>query len=178
MNSKVYTSQIKIPLSTLGIIVKPTLIVIAMLYAVMTFYNHWMFPFTILVIGMFIWLQFFCGKDSYEYKVSADSVVIDRIKRNGTVKNVKTFNAPQILMLAQSRSENLNRFIEKGKKVLMEDYSSRKNPEKEYVLVCKEEEKISMIMLELETDMLDAFKECYPDIVKLNKTPKIDIIKI
>jgi len=172
VNTKIYTSKVSIPLSGIAVILKPILLIIAPLYAVMSYFNPWMVPLVFIVTGLVIWLQFFCGKDAYVYTLTQEDFSIERVSKKGRCKNKKVFTADEILLLAPSRSAYLNQYIENGKKVFMVDYTSRIHSEKEYVLVCDKDTKKRMILLELNDEILDGFAKLFPAITKLKETEK------
>lgn len=170
MDTKTYASKVSIPLSTIAVILKPILLIIALLYSVMAYFNPLMLPLVFIVAGLFIWLQFFCGKDDYIYTLTQKDFSIERVSKKGRCKSKKTFTANEILLLAPSRSTYLNQYIENGKKVFMVDYTSRIHSEKEYVLVCDKDAKKRMILLELDDEMLEGFSKLFPAITKRKDT--------
>lgn len=174
MDTEAYTAKVEIPLSTIAIIIKPILLVIALLYSIMSYFNPWMIPLAFIVAALFIWIQFFCGKDAYVYTLTQEGFSIERVTKKGRCKNKKIFTANEILLLAPSRSSYLNQYIENGKKIFMLDYTSRIHSEKEYVLVCDKDSKKRMILLELNDEILEGFSKLFPTITKLKSISTIE----
>ena len=167
-NTSNYVVEIKMPPSVLKSIFKPILLVTAIIYGIMTFYNSWMaIPF-VLVLCALACMVFFVGTFSYRYTLNSQELRISKVNSKKMVGKEKVVSVSAMELLAKSKSDRLNFYISKDKKVKMRDYTSRGNPTQEYVLVSKEQNGVMMSMLELDDTMLDAFYSVIPKKVMIN----------
>lgn len=151
-------TEVKMPPSILKNIFKPILMITAVVYGIMVYYNIWMaIPFA-LVTSVVVWLMFFSGSSTYRYTLNKQELCINKVNKKNTVGKEKAIPVSEMELLVKSKSDRLNLYILKDQKPNMRDYTSRSNPEQEYVLVSKERDIITMSMLELDCDMVDAFR--------------------
>ena len=71
--------------------------------------------------------------------------------------------ADQIQLVAKSKSELLRPYMKDGKRIFMRDLASGKKPESEYVIVWKDGEKVSMALVELDSEMKKQILSFFPE---------------
>lgn len=167
-NTSSYVLEVKMPPSVWKSIFKPILWFTAALYGIMTWYNHWMaIPFAI-VVCVVIWMMLFFNASNYRYALDAQELRISKVNKKKAVGKERAILVSSMALLVKSQSERLNPYIFKGEKLNMRDYTSRNNPQREYVLVSQEQGTVMMSMLELDGAMLDAFRAVIPQKVYID----------
>ena len=155
--------RIPIPPSTLAAILKPLLLVTVIVYGIMTYYNSYMIVAVVLVVLVFIWLQFFYGRAEFEYRLGPEGLQIDLVSRKGRRKQGRAYDWNQMLLLDRTKAPSLLEYVGKGKQIQMKDFASRKNQDLEYALICRKEQQTDLLLLELDSDMLDIFRQQIPE---------------
>lgn len=158
-----FVSKVPIPPSTLAVILKPLLLVTMVTYGIMTYYNFYMIVAVVLVVLVLLWLQFFYGRAEFEYRLGAEGLQIDWVSRKGRRKQERAYDWDQMLLLDRTKASSLMEYAGKGKQIRMKDFASRKKPDREYALICRKEQQTDLLLLELESDMLDIFRQQIPE---------------
>ncbi len=156
-------SRVATPAPILSVVLRPILAVVAIVYAIMTYYNHYMAIPLALVVLAFLWLQFFMGKAYYEYTLDGEGLRVELVHRVFKRRLMRQYPLEAIEMLAKSQAEELMPYFAGGKQPPMKDFASRKKLGAEYVLVARGKAgKPEMLVLELEDGMLEAFGRLLP----------------
>ena len=163
MNDQSFVSKVKRPPSAFVAVYRPLMAVLTVVYGGMSYYNPWMIFLTVLCGLVFLWLLFFTGKAWYEYRLDNAGFSVILVKQNGKRKTMLNLAADQIQLVAKSKSELLRPYMKDGKRIFMRDLASGKKPESEYVIVWKDGEKVSMALVELDSEMKKQILSFFPE---------------